>query len=267
MEEIVLIESTLDKKKFKIWNIVWLVISIIFLILAFIALYNRLTWGYDYAIEEFKTDGKGYDGEWIWARTEDEYAYYNPIDDGIYTVHSLDQFLNSYKDGYYSSKFSYAMRNFEHYYLVWYCVEFIWFCFHWGSLLVFLISALLKWLLSKCQMKVTDKNVYGTTLFGKKVVLPIHMVSAYSISKLLSTVAVTTASGVTKFSLIENWEEIGNVLSRLINKRQEDTAKQSMQSPQQQSGLDELKKLKELLDLGILTQEEYDEKKKQMLKL
>ena len=36
---------------------------------------------------------------------------------------------------------------------------------------------------------------------------------------------------------------------------------------QQVSAMDELKKLKELLDLGIVTQEEFDAKKKQLLGL
>ena len=41
----------------------------------------------------------------------------------------------------------------------------------------------------------------------------------------------------------------------------------SVQVVQQASAMDELKKLKELLDLGVVTQEEFDAKKKQLLGL
>ena len=43
--------------------------------------------------------------------------------------------------------------------------------------------------------------------------------------------------------------------------------KASMGVVQQVSGADELKKFKELLDMGVITQEEFDAKKKQILGL
>ena len=52
-----------------------------------------------------------------------------------------------------------------------------------------------------------------------------------------------------------------------------DTVLQSVKTPksgaviQQASAADELKKFKELLDMGIITQEEFDAKKKQLLGL
>ena len=217
MEEKVLIESTLDKKKFKIWNIAWLTLNIILVIVFFISRFLCL------------------------------YEIYHPH--YIKKVGFLEFFFKNL----------FTCWNFDFSTVTTFILL--------GTLFIFIISLLLQWIVSQYKMTITDKNVYGKSLFRSKIILPIHMVSAYSVSKLFSKVTVTTASGATSFLLIENWEEIGNVLSTLINKRQEDTAKQSMQSPQQQSGLDELKKLKELLDLGILTQEEYDEKKKQMLKL
>ena len=125
----------------------------------------------------------------------------------------------------------------------------------------------------KCELVVTDKNVRGKTLFGKEVVLPLYMVSAYSTRKFMSTIAVATSSGLTKFTLIGNYNEIGNVLSGLINERQSNTTtaqtatpEQSAPAPQSNS-MDDLVKLKSLLDSGIITQEEFDAKKKQLLGL
>ena len=119
----------------------------------------------------------------------------------------------------------------------------------------------------KCELQITENNVKGKTLFGKEVVLPLYMISAYSTRKLLSVVAVATASGITKFSLIENYEEIGDVLSQLINQRQRNTQVESNQSSPKSDSIDDLLKLKTLLDSGIITQEEFDAKKKQLLDL
>lgn len=136
-------------------------------------------------------------------------------------------------------------------------------------LLLSIVTFIIYWAHSKCEISITEKNVKGKTLFGKEVVLPLYMVSAYSTRKFLSTIAVATSSGITKFALIENYAEIGNILSQKINERQENTVQQStVNAPAPQtSEMDELKKLKELLDAGIITQEEFDAKKKQLLGL
>ncbi len=124
--------------------------------------------------------------------------------------------------------------------------------------------------LNKCTLVITDKNAKGKTLFGKEIVLPLYMVSAYTTRKFLSTIAVATSSGITKFSLIKNYAEIGNVLSQKINERQENTATQNTATTPttpSSSSMDDLVKLKSLLDNGIITQEEFDTKKKQILGL
>ena len=128
---------------------------------------------------------------------------------------------------------------------------------------------------SQCELTVTENSVKGKTLFGKQVVLPMNMISAYSTRKLFSTIAVATASGITKFSLIKNYAEIGEVLSAEINKRQKFTTNNNVPNAsadnkatnEATSSLDELVKLKSLLDTGIITQEEFDAKKKQVLGL
>lgn len=126
-------------------------------------------------------------------------------------------------------------------------------------LIVFLITR-------KCSITITEKNVKGTAIFGKEVVLPLYMVSAYVTRKLFYTIAIATSSGITKFSMIKNYKEIGNELSRLINERQEKTTvQQNASQPQTNNNLDDLLKLKTLLDNGIITQEEFDAKKKDLL--
>lgn len=125
----------------------------------------------------------------------------------------------------------------------------------------------------KCKLVITDKNVKGRACGGKEVVLPIHMISAYATKKRGSQISITTASGIVYFAHIKNYKEIGEVLSGLINERQTKTttaqtatSEQSAPAPQSNS-MDDLVKLKSLLDSGIITQEEFDAKKKQILGL
>ena len=119
----------------------------------------------------------------------------------------------------------------------------------------------------KCHLCVTEKNIKGTAHWGKKVVLPLYMVSAYSTRKFFWTISVSTASGTTKFSLIKNYNEIGKVLEQTINERQANTQKEVQPTVSINNTLDDLIKLKTLLDMGAITQEEFEAKKKQLLDL
>jgi hypothetical protein len=83
---------------------------------------------------------------------------------------------------------------------------------------------------------------------------------------LFSKIIISSPSGSTNFILIENYEEIGKVLYTLVNKRQEDTiAKSDVGTKKDTNNLDDLVKLKELLDNGIISQEEFEAKKKEIL--
>ena len=135
------------------------------------------------------------------------------------------------------------------------------------SLILGIVALIIFLAQRKCEITVTEKNVRGKALFGKEVVLPIYMISAYSTRSFMSTIAVATSSGLTKFALIGNYAEIGNVLAKMINERQENTAKTESKSNTDSSNMDDLLKLKNLLDQGIITQEEFDAKKKQLLGL
>ena len=117
--------------------------------------------------------------------------------------------------------------------------------------------------LTKCALMVTEHIVKGKSIGGKEVSLPLNQISAYATKKWNSTIVVATSSGLTKFALIANYKEIGDVLSKLISNRQENTAKAGSTN----SNMDDLVKLKNLLDSGIITQEEFDAKKNQLLGL
>lgn len=137
---------------------------------------------------------------------------------------------------------------------------------HWILLGLTGIFAIVFWAHSKCELNVTNKNVKGKTFFGKEVVLPIHMISAYSTRRFLAMVTVATASGFTKFSLIGNYKEIGNVLQNLINERQLNTQiSVGSIATENTDKFNYLKQLKELLDNDAVSQEEFEAKKKEIL--
>lgn len=122
---------------------------------------------------------------------------------------------------------------------------------------------------SGCEITVTDKRVYGKVAFGKRVDLPLDMVSAVGISA-FNGVHVATSSGRLTFYLCQNRDEVFNAISVLLMERQSKAASIPSAVIHQEtplSGADEIKKYKELLDSGIITQEEFDAKKKQLLGL
>ena len=123
---------------------------------------------------------------------------------------------------------------------------------------------------SSVELIVTDKRVHGKTSFGKRVDLPLDSISAVS-TAVMKTIAVTTSSGAIKFALIANRDEVHNAISALLIDRQDKknatASVTNITNEILQSDADELKKFKELLDCGIITQEEFDAKKKKLLGL
>lgn len=134
-----------------------------------------------------------------------------------------------------------------------------------------IISALIYFGLNSYSLTITDKRIYGKTWFGKRVDLPVDSISATSSIALFKGVSVATSSGKISFLLIKNSDEVYKELNNLIinrqNKKEESKPIEIIKETQNLSNADELKKYKELLDMGIITQEEFDAKKKQLLGL
>ena len=133
-----------------------------------------------------------------------------------------------------------------------------------GGLIVGTIVVL--WL-SKIELVISDKRVYGVAGFGKRVDLPLDSISAIG-TGWLQSVHVTTASGSINFYLMPNYKDIHSMISKLLVERQQKPmSATTINQAVPQSTADELKKYKELLDSGVISQEEFDAKKKQLLGL
>ena len=123
------------------------------------------------------------------------------------------------------------------------------------------------WAVFFTEIVVTDKRVYGKTMFGKRVDLPLDSISSVGLSS-LHGISVGTSSGRISFVLIMNNRDIHNSINDLLIHRQKKNSEPTTPSVASSTfNADELKKFKELLDMGVITQEEFDAKKKQLLGL
>lgn len=114
-------------------------------------------------------------------------------------------------------------------------------------------------LILKTTLVVTDQRIYGITWFGHRVDIPIDSVSSVGIGW-LSSIAVVSVLGKTRFFGIANTEEVHQTIIELLQGR-------SATANVGQDNTAQLKALKELLDSGVITQEEFEAKKKQLLEL
>ncbi len=182
---------------------------------------------------------------------ETEYIYDFPIENGYVTRKIVDSFEKL--DCMYMNP---PRFNFLEFFVVGFCP------FALFALLAFLIKL---WL-SSYEMVVTDKRIYGKVAWGKRVDLPFDSISATSTLRMLKGVSVSSASGRIKFLLIKNANEMYNEINKLLIERQKKEAPFDISSDKTDTP-DDLIKLKKLLDMNVITQEEFDAKKKQILGL
>lgn len=128
------------------------------------------------------------------------------------------------------------------------------------------VSAVLSYLImNNCEIVVSDKRVSGKIKFGIKVDLPLNQISCVG-QGWFKSLTVATSSGMIRFWLLENREDVFSEITNLLSKFQ--NSQNIVQHNETiSSNADELKKIKELLDSGVITQEEFDGMKKQLLGL
>ena len=191
---------------------------------------------------------------------------------GLFTFIIVMSNMKSYYEGAFIGSRGKEIRNMN---LLQYILEEMGFGCHgfWEGLAVIVVFVIIGTIFysaaSKIDLTVTNMRVFGNAAFGKRVDLPLDMISAVGTSA-LKGIAVTTSSGAIKFMMIKNSDEIHTAISKLLVERQNKTkeiAQTVVKQEVPQSNADELKKYKDLLDSGVITQEEFDAKKKQLLGL
>ena len=115
------------------------------------------------------------------------------------------------------------------------------------------------------ELTVTNYRVTGVTASGKRVDLPVSKISAVGTAEFFERVTISTASGVITFHGVLNRDAVLSVISDLLLKQQSETMAEKPKAAE--SVADEIKKMKELLDQGIISESEFENKKKQLLGL
>lgn len=134
------------------------------------------------------------------------------------------------------------------------------------AIILLLLGFLYMELNKKSELFISSFKITGKTSYGKILDLPIAQISSVGMWK-FKRVTITTSSGIISFDGVKNQTEIFQCISDLLKKRQEDTTVNTAKSSEEPDILEQLKNLKELLDNGIITQEEFELKKKQILGL
>ena len=157
------------------------------------------------------------------------------------------------------SAFGYALSE----YFDWY----FWFCMIPVGALTLIGGLIYLWLRSY-ELTVTDKRIFGKVAWGKRVDLPVDSVSATATISLLKGVSVSTSSGRISFLVIKNADAIYKIMNNLLIERQQEKVNATVvASAPKTDEADQIKKYKDLLESCVITQEEFDAKKKKLLGL
>lgn len=131
--------------------------------------------------------------------------------------------------------------------------------------LAFMLISNVIFFFSDFSIAVYDNKIIGQGMFKKQVSLPMDSVTAAAIC-LFHGIAIGTSSGRISFLMIENNKEIYAEINNIIENRQNKKT-DIVQQVINQTSAKELKDYKELLDSGVISQEEFEAKKKQLLGL
>lgn len=125
-------------------------------------------------------------------------------------------------------------------------------------------------------LELTEEGISGSLkIWGvnSKLNIPLDNISSLYVKESIwdkirsgKTLVIASSSGSVKFRCVQNADEFVENVNNLTEKRKNAT-KAPSSAANQVSSADELKKIKELLDAGAISQEEYDSKEKQLLGL
>lgn len=129
-----------------------------------------------------------------------------------------------------------------------------------------IVGIIMKFNTEKCEITVTNEAICGKLPRGKEVQIPLNQITAINRSS-FNGISITSIGNVSNFHCIENREEVMKAISYLLANPQQNSAQPTPPASATGSEAEQLKRLKDLLDSGVLTQEEFDAKKKQILGL
>ena len=142
---------------------------------------------------------------------------------------------------------------------------------YYGYMLIFgsvimIVGLIMKLCTEKCEMTVTNEAVFGKKIFKKEVYIPLNEITSVKRWP-FSGVLISTIIGNSIFPCFKNRNDIIRAITPLLGNSKQNLPQITNTKNEKDSEAQQLKKLKALLDDGVLTQEEFELKKKQILNL
>lgn len=146
-------------------------------------------------------------------------------------------------------------------------------CYYYGYMLIVgliaaIVGIIVKVNTEKCEITVTNQMIMGKLPRGKEVSIPMNQITAINPSS-FNGISISSIGNVSNFHCFENRDEVMKAISYLLTNPQQATANATQSTVgatiESTGEAEQLKRLKELLDAGVITQEEFDVKKKQIL--
>lgn len=146
-------------------------------------------------------------------------------------------------------------------------------------IIILIQQFIIKFILKRCSLELSKDGIIEKRkyLFSNKLLqLPIEKVDSILIENRIidkifggETIAIRSASGLIRFICVQNASEFVDKTLESIKAYKESNPHIDVNIPTNTSSdnLEQIKKLKEMLDNGIITQDEFDTKKKQLLGL
>ncbi len=134
------------------------------------------------------------------------------------------------------------------------------------GLIVAIVGVVMKVKTEKCEITVTNQAIMGKLPHGKKVRIPLNQITAVNPGS-FNGISIVSIGNVSNFHCFENRDEVVKAIAYLLANPQQATGHATQSIAGSTAEAAQLKRLKELLDAGVLTQEEFDAKKKQILGL
>lgn len=141
-------------------------------------------------------------------------------------------------------------------------------------LILCIVAIILYNMMKDCTLTANDKFITGRTLFGKAVTFPLDNVSAVSAKKTFNCIKIVSNGKSKSFLALENYLDLHRAISEKINAPkiqpivlQAPVIQSTENTQKNESGntIKELREYKELLEQGIISEEEFAAKKKQIL--
>lgn len=112
--------------------------------------------------------------------------------------------------------------------------------------------------IKKCEITVTDEEIYGKVANGKKVSIPLNQIIAVK-PCILKGISIKSICNTSNFYCIQNRDEVLKTITYLLENSAQISREKAI------GGVEQLKSLKSLLDANIITQEEFEMKKKEII--